>query len=90
MDAQGKETAKELSEVIHESGKEYNSKQTLGAFNFKSKKLSTKVFANAQKNLQRLKDIKKEYAAKQKKEEEAKKATEGAKVEEVAEKKPDA
>jgi len=42
----------------------------LAGFNFKSKKLSTKVFSMAQKNLQRLKDIKKEYAAKQKKEEE--------------------
>ena len=47
---------------MFESGKKYDSKETLGAFNFKSKKLSTKIFSMAQKYLQKLKDIKKEHA----------------------------
>jgi hypothetical protein len=45
----------------------------LANFNFRVKKLSTKVFAMAQKYLQRLKDIKKEYANKKKQTETEKK-----------------
>ena len=66
FDAEGKEAAKELNEVILESGKKYDTKETLGNYNFKVKKLSTKVFALAQKNMQKMKDIKKEHAKKEK------------------------
>lgn len=59
MDAEGKECAKELTEIIFESGKKYEDKATLTDFNFKMKKLSTKTFSIAQKCLQKLKDIKK-------------------------------
>jgi hypothetical protein len=38
----------------------------LANFNFKCKKLSSKTFSVAQKYLQKLKDIKKEYANKHK------------------------
>ena len=66
FDADGKEVAKELNEVILESGKKYDTKETLGTYNFKVKKLSTKVFAMAQKNMQKMKDIKKEHSKKEK------------------------
>jgi hypothetical protein len=37
----------------------------LGDFNFKAKRISTKAFAAAQKYLQKLKDIKKNYKKKE-------------------------
>ena len=43
----------------------------MGGFNFKLKKLSSKTFSIAQKCLQRMKDIKKEHAKKQKEQKEA-------------------
>lgn len=66
MDADGKECAKELSDIIFESNKKHENKEVLTDFNFRVKKLSTRTFSIAQKCLQRLKDIKKEYANKQK------------------------
>jgi hypothetical protein len=44
-------------------------------FNFKVKKLSTKVFSEAQKCLQKLKDIKKDHAKNIKKEESSQNVT---------------
>lgn len=66
MDAEGKECAKELTDIIFLSGKKYETKEALTDFNFQTKKLSTKTFSIAQKCLQKLKDIKKEHANKQK------------------------
>jgi hypothetical protein len=39
--------------------KKYDTKESLANFNFKVKKISTQTFSNAQKCLQKLKDIKK-------------------------------
>ncbi len=61
MDAEGAEMAKELNVVLNESNKKYDSKETLTDFNFTVKKLSAKSFAEANKQLQKLKDIKKNY-----------------------------
>lgn len=47
--------------ILNESNKKYDSKESLTDFNFKVKKLSTKSFAEANKYLQKLKDIKKNY-----------------------------
>ena len=52
---------KELIVVLEESNKRYDNKESLTDFNFRVKKLSTKSFAEANKQLQRLKDIKKNY-----------------------------
>jgi len=46
---------------LDESNKKYESKESLTDFNFKVKKLSTKSFSDANKLLQKLKDIKKNY-----------------------------
>lgn len=62
MDEEGKESAAELEEIIHASGKKYSNKEELTDFNFRLKKLSAKTFSIAQKCLQRLKDIKKQHA----------------------------
>ncbi len=53
--------AKELNVVLNESNKKYENKETLTDFNFTVKKLSAKSFAEANKQLQKLKDIKKNY-----------------------------
>ena len=53
--------AKELISILEDSNKKYDSKETLTDFNFKVKKTSTKSFAEANKYLQKLKDIKKNY-----------------------------
>jgi hypothetical protein len=53
-----------LAILIDESNKKYDTKETLGDFNFKAKNVSTKSFALAQKYLQKLKDIKKNYKKK--------------------------
>ena len=59
MGEEGKAMAKELSEILSDSEKKYESKESLTNFNFKVKKLSTQIFSSAQKCLQKLKDIKK-------------------------------
>ncbi len=61
MDSEGAEMAKELIIILDESNKKYENKESLTDFNFRVKKLSTKSFAEANKYLQRLKDIKKNY-----------------------------
>ena len=65
----GEILAKELKVVIVDSNKKYTTKESLTDFNFKVKKISSQSFSNAQKCLQKLKDIKKVYAAKKKEEE---------------------
>ena len=74
MDADGKECAKELSDIIFESSKKHENKEVLTDFNFKLKRLSTKTFSIVQKCLQILKHIKKEYANKHKTAEKKKEA----------------
>ena len=66
MDNEGKECANQLTQILQESNGKYTTKEQLGGFNFKLKKLSTRTFSIAQKCLQRMKDIKKEHAKKQK------------------------
>lgn len=61
MDADCAEMAKELTVVLQDSKKKYETKQALTDFNFRVKKISTKSFAEANKYLQKLKDIKKNY-----------------------------
>ena len=68
--------------MIEDSNKKYTTKESLTDFNFKTKKVSTQSFSNAQKCLQRLKEIKKAYAAKKKEEEAQKKEEEPEKTEE--------
>jgi hypothetical protein len=48
--------------VIEESKVKYGDKEDLAKFNFKAKRVSVQLFANSQKYLQKLKDIKKMYA----------------------------
>lgn len=60
--------AKDLFKIIEDSHKKYTNKESLTDFNFKVKKLSATSFSNAQKCLQKLKEIKKVYAAKKKEE----------------------
>ena len=62
--AEGKVMAKLLRYIIDERKKKYDNKESLANFNFKVKKVSTQTFSNAQKCLQKLKDIKKDYATK--------------------------
>lgn len=52
--------------IIEESNKKYENKEQLTNFNFRVKKLSSSTFSVAQKCLQKLKDIKKEYEKKKK------------------------
>lgn len=66
--------------VIEDSNKKYSTKESLTDFNFKVKKVSAQTFSNAQKCLQKLKEIKKVYAAKKKEEEAQKKEEEVPKV----------
>lgn len=61
MDAEGAEMAKELTVILDESNKKYETKEALTDFNFRVKKVSTKSFSEANKYLQKLKDIKKNY-----------------------------
>jgi hypothetical protein len=61
MNAEGAEMRKELEVILNESNKKYENKESLTDFNFTVKKLSTKTFAEANKNLQKLKEIKKNY-----------------------------
>ena len=61
MDAEGAEMAKELSVILDQSNKKYDNKESLTDFNFRVKKTSAKSFSEANKHLQRLKDIKKNY-----------------------------
>jgi len=56
---EGKGFANELKQIIEDSSKKYESKETLTNFNFNVKKLSTQTFSSANKCLQKLKDIKK-------------------------------
>lgn len=65
--------AKQLRVAIEDSNKKYTTKESLTDFNFKVKKISTQSFSNAQKCLQRLKEIKKAHATKKKEEEAVKK-----------------
>lgn len=50
-----------MAEILGESNKKYENKETLTDFNFRVKKISTKSFAEANKYMQKLKDIKKSY-----------------------------
>jgi hypothetical protein len=61
MDVEGAEMAKELTVILDQSNKKYETKESLTDFNFQVKKLSTKSFSEANKYLQKLKDIKKNY-----------------------------
>ena len=61
MDAEGADMAKELTVILDESNKKYETKEALTDFNFRVKKVSTKSFSEANKYLQKLKDIKKNY-----------------------------
>ncbi len=63
---EGEMLAKELKVIIVDSNKKYSTKETLTDFNFKIKKVSAESFSNAQKCLQRLKEIKKAYELKKK------------------------
>jgi hypothetical protein len=53
--------AKDLISIIEDSSKTYDNKESLTDFNFKAKRVSAKSFADAQKCLQKLKDIKKNH-----------------------------
>lgn len=61
MDVECADMAKELVVILDESNKKYETKEALTDYNFKVKKLSTKSFAEANKYLQKLKEIKKNY-----------------------------
>jgi hypothetical protein len=47
--------------ILSESNKKYDTKEALTDFNFGVKKVSTKSFSEANKCLQKMKDIKKIY-----------------------------